>query len=250
MSDSQFVIAAAQCSSIKGDIRENIQRHCQFVARAKEHKANLVVFPELSLTGYEPTVAAVTAINTDDEILHPLVDLADELRVSIIAGCPIRSDQDKPFIGALIFQPDRHIEVYRKRFVFTTEQPYFIASNDSVVCSCNGRRVAVAICADINNPLHAEAASKQNPAIYAAGVAMTPEDISRAESNMSKHAAQYDMMSLMANYASATGGYEIAGRSGIWDEAGNVVAQANGTGECLVLATDTDDGWNGNVVAM
>ncbi len=250
MNASRFAIAAAQCDSTKGDIIANVRRHCEFVARAKEHQADVVVFPELSLIGYEPTIAAETAIDASDEILRPLADLADELHVTIIVGFPIRSDHNKPFIGAVAFQPNRHIDVYRKRFVFTTEEPYFIASNDSVVCSCNGRAVAIAICADINNPLHAEAASKQNPAIYAAGVAMTPEDIGRAESNMSKHAKQYGMLAVMANYASATGGYPIAGRSGIWNEAGNVVAQANGTGECLIFTTDTGDGWTGEVVSM
>lgn len=108
----------------------------------------------------------------------------------------------------------------------------------------------MALCADINNPVHAETASKQYPEIYAAGVAMTPEDIGRAETNMSKHAKWYGMLGALANYASATGDYPIAGRSAIWNEAGEVVAQVDGTGECLVLAEETDDEWVGSVVQV
>ena len=59
---SPFAIAAAQSSSTKGDIAGNLRRHARLVALAKEHGADAVVFPELSLTGYEPTIAAQTAM--------------------------------------------------------------------------------------------------------------------------------------------------------------------------------------------
>ena len=54
----------------------------------------------------------------------------------------------------------------------------------------------------------------------------------------------------MANYASATGGYPMAGRSAIWDESGTIIAQAAATGESLVLAKDTPNGWTGRLVKM
>jgi predicted amidohydrolase len=55
--------AAAQSTSIAGDIDENVRRHAAFVRKAGEHHANVVVFPELSLTGYEPTIAKEAAID-------------------------------------------------------------------------------------------------------------------------------------------------------------------------------------------
>jgi predicted amidohydrolase len=51
-----FSIAAAQSSSIPGDIEANVARHAVFVRTAARAQVNLIVFPELSLTGYEPTV--------------------------------------------------------------------------------------------------------------------------------------------------------------------------------------------------
>ena len=47
----EFTIAAAQASSVKGEIAQNVRRHAEFVVRAAEHQANVIVFPELSLTG-------------------------------------------------------------------------------------------------------------------------------------------------------------------------------------------------------
>ena len=61
---SSFTIAAAQSSSVKGDIEENIRRHCEIAALADSHGAHVIVFPELSLTGYEPTVAAELAVES------------------------------------------------------------------------------------------------------------------------------------------------------------------------------------------
>ncbi|MFT7641524.1 MAG: putative amidohydrolase [Pirellulaceae bacterium] len=214
---------------------------------AKEHHADVAMFPELSLTGYEPTLASESAIDSNDDVLRPLIELAVRSGVTIVAGCPIRSAQSKPFIGAFIVRPDMQTETYRKRFLHPGEEEHFIPSNDTFVCSCSGRAVGIAICADINNPMHPADASKHNATVYAAGVAMTLRGIDEAEANLSNYAKQYRMLAVMANYASATGGHPMAGRSEIWNESGVIVAQAAGEGECIVLA-ENGGGWIGRVV--
>jgi predicted amidohydrolase len=129
----RFTIAAAQSSAIKGDIAANVRRHLELVALAKEHGADVVVFPELSLIGYEPTMAAHCALEPDDRVLRPFKELADNSGVVILAGCPLRSTCEKPFIGMLIFRPGQPTAVYRKRFVHSSEEPYFVVSDDSVI---------------------------------------------------------------------------------------------------------------------
>src|SRR5579863_4102245 len=128
-----FAIAAGQSSSIKGDIAANVRRQGQFVRAAAEHGARVVVFPELSLTGYEPTVAAQCAIEAGDSRLRPFQELADSLNVIIMPGCAIRSAYDRPYIGMFVFQPRQAVAAYRKRFVHVSELPYFVASDDCVV---------------------------------------------------------------------------------------------------------------------
>ena len=46
-----------QTRPIKGDIHHNIENHTKFIELAISHRADMVVFPELSITGYEPTLA-------------------------------------------------------------------------------------------------------------------------------------------------------------------------------------------------
>ncbi|HYD91462.1 MAG TPA: nitrilase-related carbon-nitrogen hydrolase, partial [Flavobacterium sp.] len=54
-------IAIAQTRSEKGDITKNIDKHLRFTTSAIENSAALIVFPELSLTNYEPELAQALA---------------------------------------------------------------------------------------------------------------------------------------------------------------------------------------------
>ncbi len=215
---STFTIAAAQSSPIRGDISANIRRHETLVALAEAHGADVIVFPELSLTGYEPTLAAELAVEPSEEGLRPLSNLAQETGVVVMVGCPIRCGGERPYIGMLAFQPDAEVAVYRKRFVHTSEEPYFSAGEDTLVISAAGKKIGAAICADVNNPTHAADAARLGAQIYAAGVAKTPGDLDQAEANMASRAQQHHMLTLMANYTSATGGgfrWLAAARSGM-----------------------------------
>ena len=55
--DMTLVIAAAQSASVPGNVSRNVTRHLQFGAVAADKGVQLLVFPELSLTGYEPAIA-------------------------------------------------------------------------------------------------------------------------------------------------------------------------------------------------
>ena len=242
-----FAIAAAQCSSVKGDLGENVRRHVSLARLAAQRGASVVVFPELSLTGYEPTIASSAALDGDEASLSPLTELVEASQLTIIAGCPIRSTQDKPFIGAVILRPGQSNAVYRKRFLGSREGQHFIASDEMMVCASHGRSIGVAICADINNPIHPADASALGATIYAAGVMMSPEFIGEAEDDMAAHAGKHRMLAVMANHASPSGPYDSARRSAIWIESGELLVRAEGDGECIVLATCTPDGWRGSV---
>ena len=70
----------------------------------------------------------------------------------------------------------------------------------------------------------------------------------RAEANMASHAKSHGMLTVMANYASATGGFPTGGRSAVWNEQGMVVVRAPPQGECFIIAQQAADGWAGKLV--
>ncbi|SCZ31484.1 Carbon-nitrogen hydrolase [Pseudomonas sp. NFACC48-1] len=105
--------AAAQSISIAGDVRANLQHSMQVAA---EQGVQLLVFPELSLTGYEGGLAADLAILPENAILQPLRDLARELGLTAVVGMPIRLSADAPvLIGALVLGADGSLGVYSKQ---------------------------------------------------------------------------------------------------------------------------------------
>ena len=48
-----LTIGAAQPEPSRGDVAENLERHVRLVRLAAKHEVQTLVFPELSLTGYE-----------------------------------------------------------------------------------------------------------------------------------------------------------------------------------------------------
>lgn len=249
MTKTEFSIAAAQTSSVTGDIAANAARHVKLAELAAGNGIDVVVFPELSLTGYLPNIAAEVAIEAGDDKLEPLRMAARKFNVSIHAGCPIASHERRPYIGTFVIATNGEIEAYRKRFVHADEDTFFVSGEQTVVCKAGEMRIGVAICADIHNETHPADVSKANADIYAAGVAITPTGIERAHIAMAEYAARYRFLTVMSNYSESTGGYEIGGQSAVWDTDGKLLAKAEVNNKCLVVARSVDSQWTGQVVA-
>jgi predicted amidohydrolase len=165
-----FIIAAAQACSIKGDIRANVNAHVAMARMAAARGARLVVFPELSLTGYEPELAAALATGPNDPRLAPLGKCSQRYGITLIAGAPVVCSRGKPFIGAYVFTPTRTF-LYRKRHLHPGEERFFSEGKaESRIVTVSGMRVGTAICADTNHASHAQAAAKRGAQCYAAGV--------------------------------------------------------------------------------
>jgi predicted amidohydrolase len=247
---NKFIIAAAQSGSEKGNISRNILTHQKYINVASEYGANVIIFPELSLTGYEPSIVNETALDGSESILIPLLESAKRKNITIIAGCPIRSEYSKPYIGAFIIQPSQQISIYRKRYLHKGEDLYFIPSRDNIIYQCKEERIGIAICADIDNPAHPADSKKTGATIYASGVLMTPNGISNAYDKLSSYAKKYQMLTVMANYATETGGYETAGKSAIWNENGNLITSLESVEEALVISTKEDNNWTGSAIKI
>ena len=220
-----LTIVAAQSRSIRGDIEANVARHLRMAGRATEHGACLVVFPELSLTGYERTLAAECAIAPSDARLAPLGDLARAAGVTIVAGVPIRTN-GRPFLAAIAFTPTG-VAAYHKQHLHGPEHDFFTAGTHGVTLSVDDTTVALAICADIGHAAHAAAGAAAGAQIYAAGVMLTPETYAPDAALMAHYAEEHHLATLLANYSGATGGYQTAGRSAIWDDTGQQIAASD-----------------------
>jgi len=248
---SMFTVAASQSLSIAGDLAANLARHLRFMAVAAEQGVELLVFPELSLTGYEGQMAADLAIDPQDAVLQPLRDCARELGLTAVVGMPIRDrDSSKVLIGALTLGRDGSFEVYSKQHLHSGEELFYAPGAGGSSLSIGGDTVALAVCADFSHASHAAAAANLGADLYAAGVLIGEKGYGVDSALLQGYAQNHSMAVLMANHAGLTGGWQSAGRSAFWSESGTLVVAARGPGEVLVIARRDAGAWQGRVVPV
>ena len=141
---SQWTIAAAQSGSRPGDLSWNIQHHLDFVEQAATQGVDLLMFPELSLTGYELPLVADLALSVDDALLHPFAVAAQEHQMGISIGLPLKAD-DNVRLSALTFLPDGTRIAYSKRNLFGPEKEIFTPGNTVPIFGYQHHQVAMAI---------------------------------------------------------------------------------------------------------
>lgn len=242
-----FAIAAAQIASVRGDVSTNIETHARAIRFAAQHGVRVLVFPELSLTGYEPTLAAELAFTVDDSRLAPLAALACEHHLTFIAGAPLAA-QPRPQLGALVFSETGELSRYSKIHLHAGEEAYFAPGATPLVLPRDPHKIGVAICADLTHASHPRACAALGADIYAAGVCLTHRGYDADAELMKAHAARHRMLAIMANYNRPTGGYDVAGKSAVWSPAGRRLAWADRSADALVIATRVEGHWRGSVV--
>ncbi|HAT4983765.1 TPA: carbon-nitrogen hydrolase family protein [Serratia marcescens] len=242
-------LAAAQYPTAAADIACNLERHLEFVAQAADQQVQLLVFPELSLSGYELACAPELALTQDDPRLLPLSAAAHARQMTIIVGAPLRSGSAL-HIAALIFHPNGALTTYTKQHLHGAEQQYFSPGNGGSLLEFHHHNVALAICADTSQPDHASAAARAGAHIYAAGVLVSEAGYAKDSAALADYARRYGMLTLMANHAAPTGGWIPAGRSAIWNHTGELLVAAPDDAPGLIIADKTSDGWHGRLCRL
>jgi predicted amidohydrolase len=108
----------------------------------------------------------------------------------------------------------------------------------------------VSICADSSQQSHAETCHRLGARIYAAGVFLTDEWYVTDAPRLQKFAADFGMLTVMANQAASIGTYRSFGHSAIWQPGGSLLAQAKGIEEALVVATDVNGVWHAHTLGI
>jgi predicted amidohydrolase len=229
--------AAAQLASVPLDIAANVARHLDFIDAASAARVELLVFPELSLCGYELAGMAACALAADDPLLAPLRARAVSANMTLVVGAPLANPDGLPGIGAITFHPDGRSSAYRKHFLHAGEERHAAAGSAiSQLHQVRGVTVALAICADTGQQQHPHAAAVAGAQLYAAGSLISRGGYEKDTGQLAGYARLFGMDVLMANHAHASGGYESAGRSAIWAAGGDLLIAAPGPGEMLVIA--------------
>lgn len=233
-------ICAAQIKPLRGDVPGNLSLHLQYINQAADAGVELIFFPELSLTGYEPELAGQLAMSVDDERLDVLQQVSDARKIIIGAGLPTAGGKGV-CITMIWFQPDVPRTAYSKQYLHEDELPYFVPGSGQVFLEHSGITLAPAICYESLLPHHAAAASAGGAHIYLASVAKNAKGVEKALKHYPAIAAQYKMPVIMANCFGFCDNFESTGNTAVWDSKGVLLKVLDdGVPGLVIFDTETE----------
>ena len=235
-------VALCQLNLPVGDIDGNVARIHDQIGAAQRQGADLVVFPELSLSGYPP----------EDLLLRPsfaercrvaMHELAAEVKdLVVLVGLPFRSGD--LYNAAAALANGNVAAIYRKRFLpnyaVFDEQRYFAHGDKAVVLELNGLRVGVTVCEDLwypGGPAQWEALDGGAELIV--NLSASPYHRAKGLERERMFATRCVDYSCFLAFCNAVGGQDelvFDGHSVIMDPNGHVVARGRQFEEDLVVA--------------
>lgn len=216
------------------DVEDNLRRHVEVARRASADGCALVLFPELSLTGYWPSRAAALATDLDAPQLRPLMAAASELGITIAAGAPFRTPGGVQ-IGMFFIGPEGEVQVYGKQRLHADELPFFVPGTADHVLCVAGHRFAPAICYESLFDAHAQAAAERGATVYLASVAKPASAIARAHAHYRDLSVRHAIHVVVANAVGPYEDLEGAGRSAAWAPGGKLWAELGENEAALVV---------------
>lgn len=192
-----------------------------------------MIFPELSLTGYEPALAEKLAMRIDDQRLDIFQEICDEKNIAVGIGMPVRMEKGVA-IGMAIFQPDNPRRLYLKQYLHSDEEAFFVSGKGDIRYIGNNRGIGLAVCYEISVPEHLGMVLSEKPAVYLASVAKFTRGIDAAFQRLHHIARENRITVMMVNCVGECDGAVCAGGSSVWDEEGNVLGRLDSHGEGLI----------------
>ncbi|MBI4323499.1 MAG: NAD+ synthase [Candidatus Omnitrophica bacterium] len=235
-------VALAQLNLTVGDLEANGLRIAEAIVHAKAWRADLVVVPELAVTGYPPEdlLLKPAFVQANLQALARLPALTQGL--TALVGFVDRDRQGRLFNAAAVLAGGRHVATYHKQrlpnYGVFDEPRYFTPGASPLVLSLQGVRVGLTICED----LWQEAPAR---VVAAAGCRLLV-NLSASPYHAGKLAARQALCALRAKthrlavaYCNLVGGQDelvFDGASLILEASGRLVARGAQFHEDLVLA--------------
>ncbi|MEU2389881.1 carbon-nitrogen hydrolase family protein [Streptomyces sp. NPDC007369] len=234
-------IAAAQLTCIPADVPGNTARAAALAAEAGDAGAGLVVFPELTLTGYElPALAAEPGLwiaDPDDPRLDPLRSAGTAVAVNVA----LRSGGARPAIATLVYGADGgHVTTYAKQHLYRQEQGTFTAGGRDGHFELGGIRFSLGICFDNHFPELAGRAATAGCRVHlASSLYGTGGGIEERAAVYPGLAKEHGLYVVLANHVGPAGPWTGCGRSAVWAPGGALLAEADDRTPMTVTAEIT-----------
>lgn len=244
--DDRLRVGVAQVQSVPLDIQVNLGKHIEMIRAARADGIEVLVFPELSLTGYLVGEEALDlALDRDDPLLAQLAQQAPDM--TVVLGFIEEGPAAQIYNATVALKQGRCAFIHRKinlaSYGQLEEDKYFGEGRhvDTLVHRPPWT-LAPLICADVWNPALVHLAALHGATVLVTPIASSMEAVGGDFSNprgwtlaCSFYAMMYGMPVVMANHCCTDRGHRFWGGSRIVDPHGNPLAVA-GDSETLIAA--------------
>jgi NAD+ synthase (glutamine-hydrolysing) len=250
-------IALAQINPTVGDLAGNVDRMTRAAREAARQGANLVVFPELSLTGYPPRdlVEKPSFLDANERELQRFARETADLDLSIICGYVARAQAEngKQALNSAALLEQGKIVFRQDKMLLPTydvfdEARYFRPAERQMLCAVRGTPVALTICEDAWNDRQfwEQRLYKRDPVEELLGVGgQILISINASPYHMDKRAIRQEIFSAVATrygkpvvYVNQVGGNDqlvFDGSSFAMNAKGELIASGRSFAEDLIL---------------
>lgn len=143
-------IAAAQIHLYR-DVERNLENIAAWAKKARDRGADLVNFPETSLTGYLFEGFDLLDAGAVNQAIDELEGLARELGINLVVGTPYRVE-DRLYNSVAVLLADGRRLFYHKTHLVSFEKGYFAAGSQMLTFELGSLTLGTIICRDQNSP--------------------------------------------------------------------------------------------------
>lgn len=233
-------IAAAQISCALGDLSANLRKMRDFAGRAQSAGAELVVFPEMSDTGYAMRVIREHARPWSEGAVPELREMARSLGLAIISGVSERENESIYNSQVVIDATGAIIATYRKTHLFAPppieEDKCCVPGLSLTSIDIGPHRFGLAICYDLRFPeVFRSLAVEQKTTVFAISSAWPFPRVEHLRVLATARAIENQSYVILANRVGIDDGVQFCGASAVVDSSGAVLTAASSDREELVI---------------
>lgn len=224
----------AQLAPSPRAVHANVGRAAELIASSAE--SDLVVFPELFLSGYELGDAESVAIELDGPELDELRDAARRAATAIVVGAAERAPGGVANSAISVDSAGELAAVYRKTHPFGAERGIYAAGDELVTVPLGGRLLGLMICFDMEFPEVARTLARGGADMLVTISANPAEFELDHETFARARALESGLPHVYVNRVGEQDGISFGGRSTALDQTGRVLADAGAAEEQIVDA--------------
>jgi len=255
-------IAMGQIDPFVGDFEGNTKKICECIEKAKQHRCDLVVFPEMAILGYPPRDLLDKQGFVPDSIRYwEKIRLASS-GIGVIFGVVSRNElSGKPYHNTALFYEDGKLLTSAHKMLLPSydvfdEERYFEPGTEAVWVEFRGRKIGLTVCEDIWNvtdylprPLyHCDPVCElqKSSVDILVNISASPYHLRKvdwASRLLQTHARQLNAHIVYVNQVGGNDELIFQGHSMVWDPSGCLVASgADFREDFVVYDTETGKG--------